>query len=73
PNALSGPIARGDVATAAAHLAWLDAQVARAPEAAALRNAYIALAELTLPVALARGALTPADADVLRALWRRAE
>lgn len=71
PGALSGPIARGDVATVAAHLAWLDAQIARSPDMENLRDAYIALAELTIPVALAKGTLTPDGADTLRALWRR--
>ncbi len=73
PNALSGPIARGDVATVAAHLSWLDTQIARMPgtEAALLRDAYVALAELTIPVALAKGTLTPTAANALRALWRR--
>lgn len=70
PNALSGPIARGDVATVAAHLAWLDTQIARTPDLTSLRAAYIALAELTIPVALAKGTLTLDTAAALRALWQ---
>ena len=72
PQALSGPVARGDVETIATHLAWLDAHAAGAPELSAVRDAYIALAELTIPVALAKGTLTPEAAERIRALLRRA-
>ena len=70
PTALSGPIARGDVATVAAHLAWLDAESEKTPGMSLLRDAYIALAELSIPVALAKGTLTVEAATTLRALWQ---
>ncbi|HLK02577.1 MAG TPA: DUF2520 domain-containing protein [Streptosporangiaceae bacterium] len=53
---LTGPVARGDAGTVAAHLAALD------PE---LRIAYVALARLTAIRALAAGLLDPADAERL--------
>lgn len=62
--ALTGPVARGDARTVAAHLAALDNA---APEA---RAAYVAMARLTADRALAAGMLQvePAEAllDVLR-------
>lgn len=62
--ALTGPVARGDAGTVAAHLAALDKA---APEA---RAAYVAMARLTADRALAAGMLQvePAEAllDVLR-------
>ncbi|HLZ23988.1 MAG TPA: DUF2520 domain-containing protein [Ktedonobacterales bacterium] len=70
PAALSGPIGRGDIATVASHLAWLDAQITHTPEMRSVRDAYIALAELTLPVALAKRTLSAEDAEKLRELWR---
>jgi predicted short-subunit dehydrogenase-like oxidoreductase (DUF2520 family) len=66
PDALSGPIARGDAGTIAAHLAWLDAQAAGNLEDIAVRDAYRALARLAIPLAEAKGSLTPAAADRLR-------
>ncbi|GAC1450331.1 MAG: hypothetical protein PVSMB4_09160 [Ktedonobacterales bacterium] len=62
--ALAGPVARGDASTVAAHLAWLRTRMAAdragtAPDAAAVLAAYRALAELTLPLARARGSLSP--------------
>lgn len=62
--ALAGPVARGDVTTVAAHLAWLRTRMAEgsagtSPDAAAVLAAYRALAELTLPLARARGSLSP--------------
>ncbi|HKB47986.1 MAG TPA: DUF2520 domain-containing protein, partial [Ktedonobacterales bacterium] len=71
-RALTGPLARGDVSTVAAHLAWLvqqeSATAARHVDAAALDAAYRALAELAIPLALARGTLSEQGAQALRAL-----
>jgi predicted short-subunit dehydrogenase-like oxidoreductase (DUF2520 family) len=59
---LTGPVARGDAATVAAHVAALEA----APGAsAAAVAAYVALARLTADRALAAGLLRPADAERL--------
>jgi predicted short-subunit dehydrogenase-like oxidoreductase (DUF2520 family) len=66
--ALSGPIARGDVGTIHAHLDWLTSAAASSPEMGALREAYLALARLTIPLAEAKGTLSPAQAEALRAL-----
>lgn len=71
--ALAGPVARGDASTIAAHLDWLAQPAAipsaRAPvDAAALLAAYRSLAELAIPLAQARGSLTPDAAQALRAL-----
>jgi predicted short-subunit dehydrogenase-like oxidoreductase (DUF2520 family) len=75
PDALSGPVARGDAGTVAAHLAWLDAHAIQAadhagpPELAALRDAYVALARLALPLGQAKGTLdTTAAAQLIRLL-----
>jgi len=57
--ALTGPVARGDAQTVAAHVAAIGAV---APEALA---AYLALARLTADRALAAGTLTAADAQRL--------
>jgi predicted short-subunit dehydrogenase-like oxidoreductase (DUF2520 family) len=58
-TALTGPVARGDADTVAAHLAALRAA---APEAL---PAYLALARLTADRALASGMLAPPDAQRL--------
>jgi predicted short-subunit dehydrogenase-like oxidoreductase (DUF2520 family) len=59
---LTGPVARGDAATVAAHVAALEA----APSAsAAAVAAYVAMARLTADRALAAGLLKPADAERL--------
>jgi len=58
-GALTGPVARGDASTVAAHL---DALRKAAPETVA---AYLALARLTADRALAAGSLNPADAQRL--------
>jgi predicted short-subunit dehydrogenase-like oxidoreductase (DUF2520 family) len=58
-GALTGPVARGDASTVAAHL---DALRRAAPETVA---AYLALARLTADRALAAGSLNPADAQRL--------
>ena len=59
---LTGPVARGDADTVAAHVAALDAEPAASPAAVA---AYIAMARLTADRALATGLLKPADAERL--------
>jgi predicted short-subunit dehydrogenase-like oxidoreductase (DUF2520 family) len=59
---LTGPVARGDAETVAAHVAALDAEPAASPAATA---AYIAMARLTADRALAAGLLKPADAERL--------
>jgi predicted short-subunit dehydrogenase-like oxidoreductase (DUF2520 family) len=71
---LTGPVARGDAATVAAHVAALEA-AASAPTAAAGAGppasptaavaAYVAMARLTADRALAAGILRPADAERL--------
>jgi predicted short-subunit dehydrogenase-like oxidoreductase (DUF2520 family) len=58
-EALTGPVARGDARTVAAHL---EALSAAAPEA---RAAYVAMARLTADRALAAGRLDPAAAEAL--------
>jgi predicted short-subunit dehydrogenase-like oxidoreductase (DUF2520 family) len=58
-DALTGPVARGDATTVAAHL---DALSQAAPEA---RAAYVAMARLTADRALAAGRLAPAEAEAL--------
>jgi predicted short-subunit dehydrogenase-like oxidoreductase (DUF2520 family) len=59
---LTGPVARGDAQTVAAHVSALEA----APSAsAAAVAAYIAMARLTADRALAAGLLKPADAERL--------
>jgi predicted short-subunit dehydrogenase-like oxidoreductase (DUF2520 family) len=57
--ALTGPVARGDAQTVAAHVEVLSTA---APEAL---GAYLALARLTADRALAAGTLTPSDAQRL--------
>ena len=59
---LTGPVARGDAETVAAHVAALDAAPSASPAAVA---AYIAMARLTADRALATGRLKPADAERL--------
>jgi len=58
---LTGPVARGDAATVAAHVAALEA----APASAAAVAAYVAMARLTADRALAAGILEPSDAERL--------
>jgi predicted short-subunit dehydrogenase-like oxidoreductase (DUF2520 family) len=57
---LTGPVARGDAATVAAHVAALDASTPASAVAA-----YVAMARLTADRALAAGILRPADAERL--------
>src|SRR5215470_15363846 len=59
---LTGPVARGDADTVAAHVAALDAEPSASSAAVA---AYIAMARLTADRALATGLLKPADAERL--------
>ncbi len=67
-RALTGPVARGDAKTVAAHLG----QIADVSEPT--RDAYIALARITADRALANGMLRPeAAADLLSVLAQRME
>jgi predicted short-subunit dehydrogenase-like oxidoreductase (DUF2520 family) len=59
---LTGPVARGDADTVAAHVAALEAALSASPAAVA---AYMAMARLTADRALATGLLKPADAERL--------
>jgi predicted short-subunit dehydrogenase-like oxidoreductase (DUF2520 family) len=59
---LTGPVARGDAQTVAAHVAALEAEPSASPAAVA---AYLAVARLTADRALASGLLKPADAERL--------
>ncbi|HEX8729100.1 MAG TPA: Rossmann-like and DUF2520 domain-containing protein, partial [Ktedonobacterales bacterium] len=68
PAALTGPLARGDVGTVTAHLDWLRDAAQTSAEGAALLDAYRALGLLALPLARAKGALTPEAAAALEAL-----
>ncbi|MGZ3716520.1 MAG: Rossmann-like and DUF2520 domain-containing protein, partial [Ktedonobacterales bacterium] len=68
PGALTGPVARGDAGTVAAHLAWLDAHAAEDPQIATLRDAYVALARLAIPIARQKGTLSEDAAVRLEAL-----
>jgi predicted short-subunit dehydrogenase-like oxidoreductase (DUF2520 family) len=58
-GALTGPVARGDAGTVAAHLAQLNEQT---PD---IRPTYVALARATAERALASGRLTAGDAESL--------
>jgi predicted short-subunit dehydrogenase-like oxidoreductase (DUF2520 family) len=62
PQCLTGPIARGDIGTIRKHLAALEKV---APQ---LLGAYRELGRQTLPIALAKGKLTPEQADELAEL-----
>lgn len=62
-QALTGPVARGDDATIAKHLETL------ATKAPALLAVYRELGQLTIPVAEAKGTITPRTAQKLRALF----
>ncbi|HEX9068568.1 MAG TPA: DUF2520 domain-containing protein [Ktedonobacterales bacterium] len=72
PQALTGPVARGDLGTVTAHLAWQRAHLASDPQLLALRDAYVALARLAIPVAVEKGSLSPQAADELRLALRDA-
>lgn len=62
PDALTGPIARGDVGTVRSHLAALAAGNED------LLRLYVALGHRTIAVALRKGTLAPPEAEALRAL-----
>lgn len=62
PQALTGPVARGDLETIRLHLRAL------ATEETALGEAYRDLARLIIPLALAKGTLDEAGAEALRTL-----
>ena len=67
PAALTGPIARGDVGAVRIHEAWLRAHAVASPASgSALREAYEALARLTLPLAREKGSLSAAAEAELR-------
>jgi len=59
PQGLTGPAARGDAALVARHVAALDRE---------RRRLYLALLEATLPLARAKGGLSPAAEAALRSL-----
>lgn len=68
PSALTGPIARGDTGTVAAHLSWLDDAASDDPNLAALRDAYRAIATLAIPIAEAKATISAESAARLRTL-----
>ena len=69
PDALTGPIARGDVGAVRIHEQWLRAHTQSLAEGPALLEAYAALARLTLPLAREKGGLSvEAAAAIERAL-----
>lgn len=72
PAALTGPVARGDTGTVAAHLAWLRDAAADNAGGAALRDMYQALARIAIPIAEAKQTTSPETAAQLRALLDQA-
>lgn len=62
PASLTGPIARGDVGTVERHMVELE------KGSPALAEAYRALGRLTVPIAKAKGTLTPTMAERLESL-----
>jgi predicted short-subunit dehydrogenase-like oxidoreductase (DUF2520 family) len=68
PAALTGPVSRGDQGTIRTHLAWLDEHAANDPSLTSLRNAYLTLTRLAIPLAEAKGTLSPEVAAQLREL-----
>jgi predicted short-subunit dehydrogenase-like oxidoreductase (DUF2520 family) len=66
--ALTGPVARGDLGTLSAHLDWLAAHTNADDKMDALRDAYVALARLAVPLAEAKGTLSPDRAEAIRGL-----
>jgi predicted short-subunit dehydrogenase-like oxidoreductase (DUF2520 family) len=73
PQALTGPIARGDAGTVTAHLAWMEAHAPNDAQVSELRDAYAALGRLALPLAVAKAALSPDMAARLAELLLPAE
>jgi predicted short-subunit dehydrogenase-like oxidoreductase (DUF2520 family) len=67
PRCLTGPVARGDVATIQGHL---DTLAKRAPE---LLPAYRELALQAIPVGIAKGTLDPSAAERLRQALRQSD
>jgi predicted short-subunit dehydrogenase-like oxidoreductase (DUF2520 family) len=69
-GALTGPIARGDVGTIQAHLAYLARQEVREqfPDLAAIADLYRQLGLLTIPLALEKGTIDDRQARELTAL-----
>jgi len=68
PSSLTGPVARGDVGTVRAHLAWIEEHAPAGLALAPLREAYVALARLALPIAIEKGSLSPEAAAALQRL-----
>jgi predicted short-subunit dehydrogenase-like oxidoreductase (DUF2520 family) len=66
--ALSGPIARGDIGTLHAHLEWLESAAVDSEQMRDIKDAYVALARLAIPLAEARGTLTAERVAAMRAL-----
>lgn len=64
PDALTGPIARGDVGTVEKHLRALGRTAPR------LLSTYRELGMQTIPIAIAKGKCRPAAAEALQALFR---
>jgi predicted short-subunit dehydrogenase-like oxidoreductase (DUF2520 family) len=67
PQALTGPIARGDIGTLERHLFALNERV---PEVV---STYCELGLQTIPVALAKGRIGPDSAEAMRRLLRQAQ
>jgi predicted short-subunit dehydrogenase-like oxidoreductase (DUF2520 family) len=74
PQALTGPVARGDAGTVAAHLEWLEHSGEQAPTEGSLEmlqaasGAYRELARLARSLAIQKGTITPEQARVLHDL-----
>ncbi len=72
PQALSGPVARGDTGTVAAHLDWLEHYRRGAqsgPEAAeSVAEVYRALARIALLLAIEKQTVSPEQVAAIRAL-----
>jgi len=64
PQALTGPIARGDLVTIGKHLAAFE------KKAPAVLSLYKELGNWTIPIGLAKGTLTESRAEELRALFQ---
>ncbi len=70
PQALTGPVARGDAGTVERHMDWLAAHANDDPRIVALRDAYVALARLAMPLAEAKGSLSPERVGELERVLR---
>ncbi len=72
PASLTGPIARGDAGTVRAHLAYLAGQQDEtALDSALLSEVYRVLGLLSLPIAEAKGRITPEQQHTLHRLLTR--